>query len=570
MPKPPPSPVRLPQGTEPIPATPIDKIELILQKLHDRKAAWVQTSTQERAMLLRKTITTTVQVMKTAATVSTHAKGVYGGGIGEEYFAWTPIVTCLRELAEAMDCNGAPKPHSLTQRPNGQFVADVMPLGLEGIFFGGWKGEVWIQKGKPASQGAVYRNPPSSGHISLVLGAGNQAAVGATDILNEMFAKSAVVVCKMNPVNEYLGPYLRQAFAPLVDAGFMEIVYGGPTEGEMLCTHPLVSSIHLTGSAATYDAIVWGPNNPNKTGAPKNKKHVTAELGCVTPYLITPGQWSQSDIEYVASGIAGTLSHNAGHNCVKPELIITAKQWPQREAFVQALRKALAEAPCRAAYYPGSEKRAAAFCKSFGKVEALGNPNFAENCDEAKVQAMPFLFQAGLSPKEACLDVENWCGVLQEVAIPDCGSDPVAFLKQATLMANGSCWGTLSCSLYVPPDVQRAHADAVEGAVAGLKYGSVSVNCPSICGFPATRLSWGAFPGHTQQDIQTGNTVVHNTMLFDHVEKSVLRVPWRWHPTPYWLTKNRNLEGLALAAAPFFASPGFLTLVPAAIAALRC
>ena len=56
----------------------------------------------------------------------------------------------------------------------------------------------------------------------------------------------------------------RQAFAPLVDAGFMEIVYGGPTEGEMLCTHPLVSSIHLTGSAATYDAIVWGPNNPNK------------------------------------------------------------------------------------------------------------------------------------------------------------------------------------------------------------------------------------------------------------------------------------------------------------------
>ncbi len=78
-------PERLPgTGTEPIPATPIDKIELILQKLHDRKAAWVQTSTQERAMLLRKTITTTVQVMKTAATVSTHAKGVYGGGIGEE------------------------------------------------------------------------------------------------------------------------------------------------------------------------------------------------------------------------------------------------------------------------------------------------------------------------------------------------------------------------------------------------------------------------------------------------------------------------------------------------------
>ena len=57
-------------------------------------------------------------------------------------------------------------------------------------------------------QGAVYRDPPQ-GSISLVLGAGNQAAVGATDILNELFVKSAVVICKMNPVNEYLGPYFR-------------------------------------------------------------------------------------------------------------------------------------------------------------------------------------------------------------------------------------------------------------------------------------------------------------------------------------------------------------------------
>lgn len=75
---------------------------------------------------------------------------------------------------------------------------------------------------------------------------------------------------------------------------------------------------------------------------------------------------------------------------------------------------------------------------------------------------------------------------------------------------------------------------------------------------------------HWLQDIQSGNTVVHNTLLFDHVEKSVLHVPWRWHPTPYWLSRNRNLEGLAMAAAPFFANPSFLNLFPAAVAALRC
>ena len=38
----------------------------------------------------------------------------------------------------------------------------------------------------------------------------------------------------------------------------MEVVYGGAREGAFLCSHPLVRSIHLTGSAATYDAVVWG------------------------------------------------------------------------------------------------------------------------------------------------------------------------------------------------------------------------------------------------------------------------------------------------------------------------
>ena len=52
----------------------------------------------------------------------------------------------------------------------------------------------------------------------------------------------------------------RRAFQPLVDAGFVEIVYGGGDVGKFLCQHPTVASVHLTGSAATFDAIVWGDN----------------------------------------------------------------------------------------------------------------------------------------------------------------------------------------------------------------------------------------------------------------------------------------------------------------------
>lgn len=52
--------------------------------------------------------------------------------------------------------------------------------------------------------------------------------------------------------------YVRRAFAPLVEAGFFEVVYGGAEVGTFLTHHHTIESIHLTGSAATFDAVVWG------------------------------------------------------------------------------------------------------------------------------------------------------------------------------------------------------------------------------------------------------------------------------------------------------------------------
>ena len=61
----------------------------------------------------------------------------------------------------------------------------------------------------------------------------------------------------------------RQAFQPFVDEGYLAFVYGGGEEGKYLCNNPAVQSIHLTGSEATYDAIVWGPGKP-KVSLPIN------------------------------------------------------------------------------------------------------------------------------------------------------------------------------------------------------------------------------------------------------------------------------------------------------------
>lgn len=81
------------------------------------------------------------------------------------------------------------------------------------MLFGGCRGEVWIMPGHAATQGGLYqrmqRTGPGKGAIGLVLGAGNQLPVVMLDILHMLVLQDSVVLCKMNPVNEYLGPFVR-------------------------------------------------------------------------------------------------------------------------------------------------------------------------------------------------------------------------------------------------------------------------------------------------------------------------------------------------------------------------
>lgn len=70
-----------------------------------------------------------------------------------------------------------------------------------------------ISTASAAVQGANYRAKASGkkaeGEVAVVLGAGNQTPVACMDILHKLFFDDAVVICKMNPVNEYLGKYIR-------------------------------------------------------------------------------------------------------------------------------------------------------------------------------------------------------------------------------------------------------------------------------------------------------------------------------------------------------------------------
>ena len=76
----------------------------------------------------------------------------------------------------------------------------------------GFDAEVWIKEGHGIEQGSLYKNPPREGKVCLVLGAGNQGSIGPMDCLYKLFMDGEVCILKMNPVNDYLGPYIVRIF----------------------------------------------------------------------------------------------------------------------------------------------------------------------------------------------------------------------------------------------------------------------------------------------------------------------------------------------------------------------
>jgi acyl-CoA reductase-like NAD-dependent aldehyde dehydrogenase len=309
---------------------------------------------------------------------------------------------------------------------------------------------------------------------------------------------------------------------------------------------------------------VWGTGEEGQrrkaSGDRKNKRPFSAELGCVTPVLVVPGPWSAADLDFQARQVAAMVAHNASFNCTAAKVLVTAKGWLQREAFLRKVDEHLAHAAPRKAYYPGAVDRWRSFMDKYPRAKAL----------TAQVDGgVPWTVIPDVSPEkgEYALSNEAFCGVLAEVTLDVDG--PAEFLARATDFANDRCWGTLSCAMFVHPTTQRDHEAEVDRAIAGLRYGAIGVNCWSSVAYALVTPTWGAFPGHTPEDIQSGTGVVHNAFLLDHPQKSVVRAPWRIRPTPAWFPEHKNLRGLGERLTRFEAHPNIRTLAATAVQALK-
>ena len=155
---------------------------------------------------------------------------------------------------------------------------------------------------------------------------------------------------------------------------------------------------------------------------------------------------------------------------------------------------------------------------------------------------------------------ESFTCVFGETALT--ASSPASFLQQAVEFANEQMWGTLSAALSVPPDFHKSTAEQLDRAVDALRYGTVGINLWPGVAFALMSTPWGAYPGATLDDIQSGRGSVHNTYLLARPTKTVVRSPPTFMPKPMWFSTHRRPESLARSLIRLYLRPSPVRLLP--------
>lgn len=269
---------------------------------------------------------------------------------------------------------------------------------------------------------------------------------------------------------------------------------------------------------------------------PGLKKSITSELGNVSPVIIMPGPYSDKQLRFMAEDIAGFFTMNSSFVCCAAKMLVVPKGWDKRAVFIDIMDDVLKSIPLRKAYYPGTAERFETFTAGRVNVRSIGGAS------EGK---LPWTLIADLDSEKAddpLFSCESFCPVLGETAIGS--SDPLTFLDRAVDFVNEKLWGTLSATLVVHPALlkDRAVEEGVERGIGGLRYGTVCVNAFPGMSFGFGSPPWGAYPGSTLDNIQSGRGWVHNTAMLEGVEKVVARFPFERFPKPAYFPSHRTLR----------------------------
>ncbi len=562
-------------------------MDTALEVLDANKTRWARLPIATKIYLLDALRERVGEVSSRWVDEATKAKGIAHGShlAGEE---WTSgpyaLAAAARATAETLRRleSGTPVLDGFPTRllSNGQTAVRVFPANAEDrLFLSGHTADIWMQPGVGEEDveelaAPFYRIREPEGSVALVLGAGNSASIAPLDTLTELFTRGSVTAVKLNPISAYLRPFFEHIFEPFIEGGFVRFLHGGVDEGMYLTRHELVEHIHVTGAASTHDAIVYGTDSDagrrKANDEPITSKPVTSELGGVGPTIVVGGRWSDADLRYQAAHILSQKLHNHGFNCIACQILVLPEEWDQGDDLLDAMRSIVAELDPRDAYYPGAVDRHATAIESHPDSEILTDG------------VGPITFITDLDPTvraDVCFTTESSGAVLRIVRLP--GSDVTTFLENAVEFANDTLQGNLGANLIIHPSDARRNATALESAIRHLRYGTIAVNSWVGVAFALNTAGWGAFPGNPRNAIESGAGVVHNALMLEGVERTVVHGSFAPFPrtirlgvihaeaTPPFFVTNRQASRLGELLTERAVTGSWKTLPAIAATAMR-
>ena len=564
----------------------LEHADEIVERLTLGEKNWAATTLAERGEILRRMVELVDEHSDEWVEIATAIKQIPAGSplIGEEWTSgpWATISAMqhLREtIGRLVAGTDALDGFAFRTGPGNRVAVNVLPSSIyDRLLLSGFTADVWLEPGVTeqdarASAGLGLLDPPHTRGIVLVLGAGNIFSIAPLDALYMLYADNRVVALKLNPITDPLKPLFEKIFAPFIEIGAIEILSGSIELGTTLIEHAGVSAVHMTGSENTHDAIMWGPGDEGRAnkaaGTPKLTKPMSSELGGVAPAIIVPGKWSKADLEFQAQHVATQRLHNSGSNCIAAQMVVLSSDWDQKDDFLKALQKAFTDAPERPAWYPGSHDRVAT---------ARGtHPGCAVETGGTAERTL----LVGLDindENEPAFSAEYFAPVLGVTELPGTGVD---FLRHAVETANSNLRGTLGANIIISPATRKQIGAEFEDIIADLLYGTIAINAWTAVGYLTANATWGAFPGHPLDDIQSGHGVVHNALLIAKPERTVVQGPFRpaprailhgeWSitPKPAWFVNNRTAATTGRRLTKLSAAPSLSRLPGVFASALR-
>jgi len=200
----------------------------------------------------------------------------------------------------------------------------------------------------------------------------------------------------------------------------------------------------------------------------------------------------------------------------RPSTIVTSLQWPQRDAFLGALRDAAVNTVATGTYYPGSEEVKSGFVAAYPDAERIQPKGSDHERNEV-------VLITGAEEESFATANEAFCQIFTEVPL-DVAADAASFLPAAAAFANKSLLGTLGCAILIDEDTKSANEAVLAQAVTDLEYGGIAINemPPTIWLNPL--LTWGGNgegpDGHRPFVSGIGN--FGNLYNYQNVDKSIL------------------------------------------------